>query len=531
MRHRAKYNSEFLQVVRGQKFRHPETGHRVQFQSLPSEEQKRYYQRWSARHQPPREDPKRKEEVDRKVNQFFERHKGRRIPEDPLAALQLMQFQGVLTKEDQPYLRHVFERIQDRIDEEDKEAEEREKKKPWWQRLMDIEASQKVASRWMHGIIATQIRTGRQAPKFKKLYIFDFDGTLFRSPLPKKDYEKESEEWWSDPESLGASTVGQKPEPEMWHEDTVKAMQDAIAEPDSYVVVMTGRNNVLQDRIQEILDSAGLKPDELITNPKIGDTTGYKRQEMQYLLRQFPNVREVEFWEDRKADLKGYERLGEELGVRFTPKLVKNYDRETPAYLGVFLTPEAKQKVLERFPAKHENLQADHVTLMFRPTDEDMEQVRENLQLGQKVPLKVTGYVEDEKGQALVVELPPEIQAQSRRSPHLTLSLAPGIEPIYSNELIQGNVIDVPPFELEGVLDGGPRSGSPPPKAKSGPPGLKGQHWLEYLQGEMHNPEFGKPGHHKERVKRKTVYDAGGSGKRQVMREWGPYLQRRRSRS
>lgn len=388
----------------------------------------------------------------------------------------------------------------------------------------------KLVSRWLHGIFATAIRTARRAPRYKKLYVFDFDGTLFRSPPPPKSYE-DKPAWWSDPVSLDPSTVGEEPGPDMWHEETVRAMKEAIADPNAYVVVMTGRHNSLQDRIQEILEGAGLKPDELITNPEIGKTSQYKQQEMAYLLRQFPNVREVEFWEDRKPDLKGYQRFGEQLGVKFTPKLVKNYDRELPPYLGVFLSPGDREKLLRDFAPKHENVQADHVTLMFRPTEEDMENLREDFRLGQQVPLKITGYAEDDKGQALVVELPSELQSHTQRSPHITLSIAPGVEPVYSNELVKGPIKEITPRTVRGVIDGGPREPTPKTEPRETLTRKeKRQLWKQFLQEETRNPEFGRGGR-KERIQRKTLYDAGGAGRRQVLREWESQLRERQQRS
>jgi hypothetical protein len=43
---RASFPEEFLEFVEGHKFRHPDTGNEVVFQSLPSEEQTRRYTRW-----------------------------------------------------------------------------------------------------------------------------------------------------------------------------------------------------------------------------------------------------------------------------------------------------------------------------------------------------------------------------------------------------------------------------------------------------------------------------------------------------
>lgn len=448
--------------------------------------------------------------------------------------MQLLQLQGVVTPADKPHYRSIYHQIEEHLDQLAEKEEEHEEKKPWWKKMLEIDASQRmahsVADTWLHELLAPQIRTARKAPTYKKLKIYDFDGTTFRSPHPPDDYEDDDEAWWSDPRSLGPETVGEKPGPEMWHEDTVRSIRDAISEPDTYVVVMTGRHNSLQDRIQEILESNGLKPDEVITNPNIGDTQRFKRYEMAYLLRQFPNVREVEFWEDRKDDLKGYERLANQLGVRFVPKYVPSYEDEPPPYVGVFLDPETRKQLLRDFKPKHENVEADHVTIAFRPSEEDVKAIRKALQFGSRVPLKITGYAEDDKGQALTVELPPELAGHARRSPHITLSIAPGVEPVYSNELIQENLVEIPPRTIEGTLDGGPRQGTlTPSKSKAPEKTQKQQIWEQFLQEDTRNPEYGRGGR-KETIKRKTLYDSGGAGRRQVMREWGPYLQKRRGR-
>jgi hypothetical protein len=171
---------------------------------------------------------------------------------------------------------------------------------------------------------------------------------------------------------------------------------------------------------------------------------------------------------------------------------------------------------------------------MFKPTPDQMEKLRDRFRMGQTVPVKITGHAEDDKSQALTVELPGDIQERSKEQPHITVSVAEGVSPIYSNELLRGGSEPIEPKVYSGYLDVGPRPNSPASKDVSqkgpSPKTEKRRIWLEFLQTETRNPDFGKPGHHKERVLRKTLYDAGNQGRRQVMREWGPYLQGRRSR-
>ena len=185
--------------------------------------------------------------------------------------------------------------------------------------------------------------------------------------------------------------------------------------------------------------------------------------------------------------------------------------------------------MLKQFPPKHDDVRADHVTLKFGPTDEEMASFREKHRLGEEVSLKITGVAEDDQGQALKVELPDELKAMSNRTPHITVSTTPGVDAVYSNELLERGTKPVPSLTVRGVLDGGAMSSKP--QAAKPQPDEKQKFWDEFLQTKTRNPQYGQPGHHQEQVLRKTLYDAGDDARRQIMREWGPYLQRRRPRA
>ena len=126
-----------------------------------------------------------------------------------------------------------------------------------------------------------------------------------------------------------------------------------------------------------------------------------------------------------------------------------------PLYIGIFLSKAERAKLLRDFPPVYENVFADHVTLIFKPKESDLS----NYPLGTIVRLKVVGYAQDQNGSAVVVDLPSEIKKLSQRSPHITISTAPGTKPVYSNKLISkpSNVERVSPKTYEGILDGFPR--------------------------------------------------------------------------
>jgi len=126
-----------------------------------------------------------------------------------------------------------------------------------------------------------------------------------------------------------------------------------------------------------------------------------------------------------------------------------------PVYIGVFLTPSARQQLLRDFPPVYENVFADHVTLIFKPSETDLRQ----FDLGSIVRLKVVGYAQDQNGTAVTVDLPQEIEKHSQRDPHITISTGPGIKPFYSNKLISksSNIERVSPKSYQGVIDTFPR--------------------------------------------------------------------------
>ena len=112
-----------------------------------------------------------------------------------------------------------------------------------------------------------------------------------------------------------------------------------------------------------------------------------------------------------------------------------------PIYSAAFLPPESRQQLLNVFPAKHGNVQAHHMTIAFKPNEQDISQ----LPLGQLIELKVTGYAEDEFGQAAAVQ-PVGVVSQNP-VPHITISCNKK-PPFYSNELLAKGVQPAIPFSI-----------------------------------------------------------------------------------
>lgn len=111
-------------------------------------------------------------------------------------------------------------------------------------------------------------------------------------------------------------------------------------------------------------------------------------------------------------------------------------------YKAVLLNPESKAKLMGLFPASFDKKFYHHTTIQFGKgaTVEDV---------GTEVELKVVGYKRDDKAEAVVVE---GVRRADGKTPHITLSVAPGVKPVYSNDLIKDGVTPVDGPVLHGVI-------------------------------------------------------------------------------
>lgn len=101
-----------------------------------------------------------------------------------------------------------------------------------------------------------------------RLVIYDFDGTLFRSP----DREEGSSlyfdatgnywphaGWWGRIETLQPPVVPDPIPESLWIQETVEAYQKDVQDKDAFLVLMTGRPYKNRRRVQEILASKGIE--------------------------------------------------------------------------------------------------------------------------------------------------------------------------------------------------------------------------------------------------------------------------------
>lgn len=161
-----------------------------------------------------------------------------------------------------------------------------------------------------------------------KLYVFDFDDTLIRTPLPEKGrviwqqfhgfpFPSKSEEeveqnrkitgWWGRKESLDMETFDMSMVPE------VKSAYDNIKNnPDVMKIMLTGRRGKLSNEVRAILDSKGLDFDMYLYNNK-SDTLSAKIDYLNDILSSNPSIVDVVLHDDRDEHIATFQAWGDGL--------------------------------------------------------------------------------------------------------------------------------------------------------------------------------------------------------------------------
>ena len=292
-----------------------------------------------------------------------------------------------------------------------------------------------------------------------ELHLYDFDGTLFRSPGPPDWWGLKS--WFVSVLSLSPPCVPLKPGNDWWIGPTVASAKRSISDPDVWAILVTGRANIgsLRFRVAELLKGKGLNFDQVFLNTG-GDTKAFKIKVILNLLRRHPGIQVVQIWEDRLDHLTAYIKAVEATGRVGIPHLVRAplkapecspediealeaqgwlktrvasrwMKAQGEIYISAKLTPMARQRLLRSFPPIHEDVRADHMTVWYDPPEDAVESFAPLF--GKRIKLKVVGVAQDDKSQAVVVRTRLPVK---NRIPHITVSVRPGIKAQYSNVLL-----------------------------------------------------------------------------------------------
>jgi len=156
------------------------------------------------------------------------------------------------------------------------------------------------------------------------MVIYDFDGTLFRSPEKEKGMQRYAEEigkpyphkgWWGRIESLMPPVVPHVPDLSWYVSKTIKQYHIDQACPKTNIILMTGRTNKFRSRIISLLENQNIRFSQMYFcndhDSSGANTFEVKANRIKKLLN--PNIETLEIWEDRPDQIHQFNILTQEL--------------------------------------------------------------------------------------------------------------------------------------------------------------------------------------------------------------------------
>lgn len=304
----------------------------------------------------------------------------------------------------------------------------------------------------------------------KVLNIFDFDGTLFRSPEAssklwvgallgkiKGPPSQSGLGWFQELITLQPPYVPEDPDVSWFNAFVLDKCRQSIADPNSITVLLTGRLTIYSERIRHIVSCMGLEFDHYGLKPgPYLFTMDFKIGFVHDLVSEYAGqLNKIVLYDDREEHssrftslLKGtklpIEVIAVEPDVTYLPreqeievvhKLIEKNGAnlkliETPAYTGIMLDDESHASLLSWIPIPDNWIvQAHHMTVAFG-TQEIPEGA--NLHIGSTVSLTIEAIGFDTRALAVQVSG----AASTNSIAHVTIAHSPLDKPADSNNII-----------------------------------------------------------------------------------------------
>ncbi|CAK7201869.1 hypothetical protein SEUCBS139899_004584 [Sporothrix eucalyptigena] len=170
------------------------------------------------------------------------------------------------------------------------------------------------------------------ADAIRSIYIYDFDNTLFKTPLPNAKLWNASTMgslsnndvfssggWWHDVRILAATGEGQeREEPRAWegwwNEQVVELVRLTMKQPGALCVLLTGRSergfgDLLQRMVNSkklVFDMIALKPAAGPNNERFKSTMAFKQVFLETVMETYSSATEIRIYEDRPRHVEGF---------------------------------------------------------------------------------------------------------------------------------------------------------------------------------------------------------------------------------
>ncbi|KAK9860589.1 hypothetical protein MYU51_005657 [Penicillium brevicompactum] len=181
--------------------------------------------------------------------------------------------------------------------------------------------------------------------QIRAIHVYDFDNTLFLSPLPNPQIWHGSSVgflqtedsfstggWWHDPNILGATGKGiEVEEPRgwigWWNENILRLVKMSMDQKDALTVLLTGRSEAgFAEIIKRMtasqkleFDLIGLKPEVGPNGQRFASTMNFKQNFLEDLVLTYAQAEEIRVYEDRVKHVKGFRDFFETLNRNLQP--------------------------------------------------------------------------------------------------------------------------------------------------------------------------------------------------------------------
>ncbi|CAG8231693.1 unnamed protein product [Penicillium salamii] len=175
--------------------------------------------------------------------------------------------------------------------------------------------------------------------QIRAIHVYDFDNTLFLSPLPNPQIWHGSSVgflqtedsfatggWWHDPNILGATGKGLEAEEirgweGWWNDNILRLVKMSMAQKDALTVLLTGRSEAgFAETIKRMVasqdlefDLIGLKPEVGPNGQRFATTMNFKQAFLEDLVFTYAQAEEIRVYEDRVKHVKGFRDFFESL--------------------------------------------------------------------------------------------------------------------------------------------------------------------------------------------------------------------------
>jgi len=143
----------------------------------------------------------------------------------------------------------------------------------------------------------------------KRLVAIDFDKTLMQTFEPEEGMKIWSDAkgvayphlgWWSKPESLDMEVFDIKPFP-----NVLSLLRREVGNKETYVIILTSRQEKLQPEVQAVLDANHIVVDKL--DMKRSEKT--KGEKILEYIHEFPELKQIDVFDDRESDILDYKEI------------------------------------------------------------------------------------------------------------------------------------------------------------------------------------------------------------------------------